>query len=196
MDLFLEDADERQVAVALRVVEAVADHELIRHHEAVVIGIDGAAPPRGLVEQRHDLDRGGLPRVEHVGEVVEGEAGIHDVLNDDDVASRDAHIEVLVDADDAGMLGAVAVGRGGEKVDLAVIVELTHEIAEEMDRSLHDADEDGVLAPVFLGQYRAELFDLGAQLLLRDEDVGDVVVKTRFIDHLWFLLDLFCKLKR
>src|SRR6202022_177758 len=52
-----DNADVRQVAIALGVIQSVADHELIRNLEAHVIPFDGHFPARGLVEESRDLER-------------------------------------------------------------------------------------------------------------------------------------------
>src|SRR5262249_60450897 len=78
----LEDADERQVAVALRVIEAVADDELIGDREAEIIDRHVLQAPLGLVEERADLDALRLPRLQIVEEVADGQPGVDDVLAD------------------------------------------------------------------------------------------------------------------
>src|ERR1700680_4651729 len=51
------NADVRQVAIALGVIQSIADHELIGNLEAHVITFDGHFPARGLVEKCRDLER-------------------------------------------------------------------------------------------------------------------------------------------
>src|SRR5690606_262612 len=62
VDVRRERADERQVAVLLRVVEPVADDELRRDVEADVAHVDVDLGRLGLAQQRRDLDRRGTPR--------------------------------------------------------------------------------------------------------------------------------------
>ena len=56
----LHDADERQVAILLRDVEAVAHDELVRDREAQVVDLDLALGALRLVEQRAQGDARGL----------------------------------------------------------------------------------------------------------------------------------------
>ena len=102
IDLFLQHADVRQVAVTLVVVEAVADDEGVGHLEAGVVRINVRLTARGLVHQRGDRDGGRLADLEIALEVVQRHARVEDVLDEDDVPALDGLGEVLVDADRAG----------------------------------------------------------------------------------------------
>src|SRR5688500_12573957 len=85
VDRRLQHADIRQVAVALVVVESVADDESVRDGETDVVDPDVGQAARRLVEQAADLDRGRLPVGEVAQQVVEGETGVDDVLDHDHV---------------------------------------------------------------------------------------------------------------
>src|SRR5688500_5796270 len=67
VDRRLQHADIRQVAVALVVVESVADDESVRDGEADVVDRDVSKAACRLVEQAADLDRGRLS----IGEVAQ-----------------------------------------------------------------------------------------------------------------------------
>ena len=112
VDLRLEDANDAQVPVELAVVEAVADDELVRDREADVVDRDLDEPPGRLVEQRADAQRARVLAAQVADQVVEGEAGVDDVLDDEDVASVDARREVLEDPDQARRLGRRPAVRG------------------------------------------------------------------------------------
>ena len=58
-----DGGDERQVAEALAVVEAVADDELVRDLEADVVERDVDEAAGALVEQGADAQAGGLARL-------------------------------------------------------------------------------------------------------------------------------------
>ena len=53
----------------------------------------------GLVQQRADLDRGGVPGGERIEQVPHGEPGIDDILHDQDIFVFDGVIEVGGDLD-------------------------------------------------------------------------------------------------
>src|SRR5919112_2955687 len=54
-DFFLEHADVGEVAVGARVVEPVADDELVGHLEAQVLHVELHTPPGRLAEEGTDL---------------------------------------------------------------------------------------------------------------------------------------------
>src|SRR5439155_16658874 len=90
----LEDADARQLAVALGVVQAVADDKFRRYVEPDIadrhVDLDGVR----LAEEGDDLDRGGLPALQVAQQPLQGEPGVDDVLHDDHVAAGDVAVEV------------------------------------------------------------------------------------------------------
>src|SRR5512132_2997199 len=93
--LGLQGADERQVAVALGVVQPVPDHEHARDVEAGVLHLDVGLELLGLVQQGAHLEGGRAPAAQVLEQVVEGQAGVDDVLDDEHVAALDLAVEVL-----------------------------------------------------------------------------------------------------
>src|ERR1700682_4180415 len=70
--LAVEHGDERKVAVALVVVEAVSDHEAVGDLETDIAGGKIDLAPLGLGEQRADLERPGVARAQVAHQVLEG----------------------------------------------------------------------------------------------------------------------------
>src|SRR5680860_129325 len=70
VDLRTQGADIRQVAVALVVVQAVADDELVGHREALVADGDVHPDLLGLGQQGHDLQRCRPPRAQVLEQVL------------------------------------------------------------------------------------------------------------------------------
>src|SRR5918992_652418 len=95
VDRWLQHTDVGQVAVALVEVESVADDESVRNREADVVDRDLRQTPCGLVEQAADADRGRIALPQVAQQVVQGEAGVDDVLDNDDVAPLDRLRQVL-----------------------------------------------------------------------------------------------------
>src|SRR5207247_3557579 len=81
VDLGPERSHERKVAVALVVVEAVADDEHGGDVEARIPDVDGHAPRLGLLQERAHLEGRGLARAQVLQQVVEREARVDDVLH-------------------------------------------------------------------------------------------------------------------
>src|SRR5215217_2440972 len=165
--------DIRQVPVALRVVEPVADGELVGDLEADVAGVGLDLAPLGLGQQRADLQRGRLAGLERSHQVLQRQPGVHDVLHDQDVAALERGVEVLEDPHDAGGVRRGAVGGDGHEVDLARDLDLAHQVAEEEDGALEDADQEQVLVRVVAGDLGAELADAVLQVVGLDDDLAD-----------------------
>src|SRR3954453_20888554 len=140
--LLRQRGDVREVAVALPDVEAVADGELVGDLEADVARrqLDLAAVRLG--QQGADLQRGGLARAQVAQQVLQRQARVDDVLDDQDVAARDRAVEVLEDPHHARGVGRGAVGRHRHEVDLARDLDVAHEIGEEEDGTLEHADQE------------------------------------------------------
>src|SRR6478672_9309070 len=175
VDVRCEGADAPQVAVLLVVVEAVADDELVGDVEADVLHRDVDLDDVGLAQQRADLDRGGAARLEVGLDPRERQAGVDDVLDDEHVAAADVGVEVLEDADDAGGLRAGAVGRDRHPVHRRGAGEGTHEVGHDDDGTLEDTDEEELLALVVLPDVGGELGEAGLDLLLGEQDLGQVI---------------------
>ena len=109
-------------------------------------------------------------------QILQGEPGIDDVLDDQHVAALDRGVEVLEDPHHAAGVGGRAVGGHGHEVDLARDLDLAHEIGEEEHRALEHADEQQIA----VGVLRADLLAQGAHALLEvvglDEDLADLGV--------------------
>src|SRR5690625_467341 len=110
VDRALEHAHVGKIAVGLRVIEAVADHELIGDVEADVLHVDVHPRGVGLAQQGGDLDALGSARAQIRQQPLQSQPGVDDVLDDQHVAAGDVGAEVLEDPHHAGGLGARAVG--------------------------------------------------------------------------------------
>jgi hypothetical protein len=164
----------RQVAVALVEVEAVADEELVRDREPDVRDRQvGDEAPIGTVEERDRRERGGTPQTQRAAEVVEREAGVHDVLDDQDVAAVDLRVEVLQQAD---ARRALAVRGELEEVELVRDLERAREVGQEDEARLQRCDEQRRAARVVARDVAPELADARVDLLPGEIDLGDLAV--------------------
>src|SRR5581483_8030041 len=87
-----QDRDVVEVSVPLCEIQPVADHEAIRDLESDVADRQVHPAPLGLGEQRTDLERGGVPRLQASPEVLERQPGVDDVLDDQDVPPLDRRV--------------------------------------------------------------------------------------------------------
>src|SRR5688572_4222116 len=111
-----QDPDVGEVAVALRVIEPVADDEQVLDGKAQVIDLDLDLLSRRLVEERAQLDRGRIARHEVLLDVLHREACIDDVFDDEDMLALDGFLEVEGDLDDTRRVGLVAVALHTEEL--------------------------------------------------------------------------------
>ena len=121
-----------------------------------------------LIEQGGNGDGGRTADTEIVLEIVQRDAAVENVLDEDDVAALDVLIQVLVDLHGAGGRGLVAVGRHGHEIDRARNGDAAHQVGHEHKAALEHADEQRLTAvkiPGNLGTQlrRARLDLLGGQ---------------------------------
>ena len=151
-----------QVAVALLEIEAVSHEELVGHREAHVADghvLDQAAIR--TVEERHGRQRGGIAEGERLAEVVERQAGVDDVLDDQDVAAGDLRVEILEEADAAmpALVGAGRVARELDEVQAVVDPDRARQVGDEDDARLERRDEERLSTLVVTGDLASELAD-------------------------------------
>ena len=166
-----EDADVFDAAVALGIVHAVADDELIGDLEGDVVGFDGDEAALGFVEAGGDLERCGLVLEHEAAEVAEGEAGVEDVFDDDDVLAFDGVVDVLDELDGAGGDAGAAVAGDGDEVEGVVDLDGAGEVGEEDGCAFEDADEDDGLTLVLGGDLRSNLAGAVGDLFFGEENL-------------------------
>src|SRR5262249_7080830 len=95
----------RNIPVQVDVVQAVAEDEDVLDLLPHVAGRQGHDTPRRPVEKRADVERTGRSLLDVRQQVREGQAGVHQVLDQDDVPTFDVDIEVLEDSHPARIGG-------------------------------------------------------------------------------------------
>jgi phosphoglycolate phosphatase-like HAD superfamily hydrolase len=167
---FGEEADIVYAAVALSVVHAVTDDELIGDFEGYIVGFDGNEAALRLVEAGGDLERGGLVLEHQAAEVAKGEAGVEDVFDDDDVLAFDGVVDVLDELDGAGGDAGAAVAGDGDEVEGVIDADGSGEVGEEDGCAFEYSDEDDRLALVVGGDLGTDGAGALGDLLLGEED--------------------------
>jgi hypothetical protein len=146
-----EDADVVYAAVALGVVHAVADDELVGDGKTYVVGFDGDQAALGLVEAGGDLERCGLVLEHEAAKVAKGEAGVEDVFDEDDVFAFDGIVDVLNELDGAGRDSGAAVAGDSDEVEGVIDGDSAGQVGKEDSCSFENADEDDTVSGVFGG---------------------------------------------
>jgi hypothetical protein len=156
-----DDMQVGQVPVALVEVEPVADEELVGDREADVPDRQVLHdPPVRPVEERDGGERRGRAQRQRAAEVVERQAGVDDVLDEQDVPAGDLLVEVL---EETGLplapgLGAAVAGELDE-VDVVEDRQRPGEVGQEDGRGLQRGDEEGFEAFVVGRDVVGELAD-------------------------------------
>src|ERR1700730_2440958 len=160
--------DRGQVAVPLADVEPVADDEVGWDPKPDVAQVEVVALEPFLQEQSAHLDRRRPARRQVLPQVRQREAGVDDVLDDQDVAAGEVDLEVLLDADDAAGTGGGPVGRHRHEGELDGQVDGAGKVAHEDERALEDPDEQRRMTGVVGGDLLAELGDALLELFGAD----------------------------
>ena len=132
-------ADVGQIAIALRIIHSIADDEQVWNGETDIIGVDLLDAARRLVEQRGDAQGFGLLLQKDLAQVGEGQAGVEDVFDDQDVLALDRLVEVLDELDGARGALAFAVAGDGDKVKGGVDLEAAGQVGQEEGGALQYA---------------------------------------------------------
>src|SRR5690606_21690341 len=172
VDVALEDADEGQVAVELAVIEAVPDDVLVGDLEADVLDVDADDTPVDLVEQRTDGQAGRLLNLQRAQHEVHRQAGVDDVLDQDDVLAANVEVQRALELDPAG--GDVRAG-DRQVVDRQRARDLSRRVGQEEGDALEPPDQHQRLASVVFRDLAAQLGDSLADLGGREEDALDVL---------------------
>jgi hypothetical protein len=167
---FGEDADVFYSAIAFGVVHAVADDELVGDFEGYVVGFDGDETALGLVEAGGNLERGGLVLEHQAAKIAEGETGVEDVFDDDDMLAFDGVVDVFDELDGAGGDTGAAVAGDGYEVEGVVDADGAGEVGEEDGCAFENTDENDGLAGVVGGDLGADGFGSFGDLFFGEED--------------------------
>ena len=109
------------------------------------------------------------------------EAGVHDVLHEQDVPTLERHVDVLEQAYASTGRATGGAGVRGELDDVERVRnrERAREVREEHDARLQRSDEQRVEAVEARRDLGAELRDTRRDLLARQVDVADLAVLGR-----------------
>ena len=137
-----------------------------------------------LDQESGNLNGSGVSRLEHADQVREGQAGVQDVLNNDDVAALNLGIKVFYNAHDARAFNAVAVAGNSHKVDGERALNGAHDIGHEYNSSAKNSNDQGVLVRVVTRDLCTHLLDDVLDVLFVKQNLFNIRVKLR---HYWLL---------
>src|SRR5438093_12574420 len=112
-----EQSNVREVAILFGVVETVADDEAVFDGEADVFDLDVDLAPRRLAQEARGAERLRVAAAQNVLEIMQRQAGVDDVFDDDDVAPFERVVEVLEQPHLARRGRALPVAGKGHEVE-------------------------------------------------------------------------------
>jgi len=154
-------------------IQAVPDEEIRRRIEADEA--DRMVKFRGdaLVEQRADGDRGRPTRLQERDEVLQGATRVHDVLDEEEVLPLQRCLGIVEQADRPRRDRRIPVARGDEEVDVERALDLTHQIGEEDETPLEEAEHEQLPIGIRGGHVLSEGATAGGDRLRREGDPVD-----------------------
>src|SRR4029077_3753379 len=99
---FLDDADERQLAILVRHVHAIADDEQVRAMETDEVRVERHRALAGLFQQHASEHAFRAARGEQILGIGERAAGFENIVDQHDVAAAHIAFDVMQDRHDAG----------------------------------------------------------------------------------------------
>src|SRR5437016_10543416 len=128
----MQDADERQVAVALGEIQSISDDEELRNGKAYIVGADFFNAARSLFQQHAGFDSTWLQLPHFAQHAMQRSARVEDVVHEEDVAATDVQAELLREDQLAG-LGAEPVAGDADEIEAERQGEAADQIGEEKD---------------------------------------------------------------
>ena len=127
-----------------------------------------------LPKEGSDLDGGGLTARQVLDQILKGDTGVENILDNQHVTTLDIDIEVFDDANDARRLSAVAIARHGHKIDGKRAIDSAHEVAHEHNGAAKNGDEHKVFILVVLADLRTDALYHCGDFFLGKENVIDI----------------------
>lgn len=160
-----------EVPVALTDIEAVPDHKLVGETEAYVAKIGFHLLHALFQKESTDLEAGWVASGKVLAQVVEREATVDNVFDDDDVSTSEVDIKVLHDANDAAGLRCGSVGRHRHEVEFYGKRNGAGDVGHEHDCALEDRNEQWRSAGIVGSDFFAEFSDALLNRFVGDEDL-------------------------
>ena len=140
-----------------------------------ILGRDGRdAVLNVLPQEGGDLQRSGLAALEVLHQILERQARVQNVLDDQHVATADVDIQVLNDTHDTRGLHTVAIARNSHEIDVGRQLDLTHQVAHKDHGAAQDRNQHQILTCVVARNLLAQARDDTVDILLREQNLLDI----------------------
>ena len=151
VDLGLQGAHERQVAVAFREVQSIANNKLVGNIESHFSHVFNFYLQRiWLAQQSHDRQGPWLAVIQVLHQPGQGEARVDDVLDDQHIAVLDLPIQILKNTHHARGTSGISIRADSHEFQLHRYIQFAGEVGNEEHRALEHADQDQVILGVLV----------------------------------------------
>src|SRR5215217_1521881 len=171
-DSRIEDRNVRQIAIFPRIVQAVTNHEFIRNGEAYQVYLDLDSFRFLLLQQCDDSQVAGVPPLQHVEQVLQGETAVDDVFNNNNAPALDVFVEIFQDANHTGALRRRAIGGNRHEIDFERDRHLPHQVRHERDGAIEHSDEQRHVIAVDFVKLLRHLSGARPDLTVANQDPG------------------------
>lgn len=169
----VHNTDERQVSIEALVVEAISNDKDGVYREADVIDLNIHLAVGGLVQKCAYFDRGGGLSENLIDKQFEGDAGVHDVLDDEDIPAPQALTERVGHFN--GVAAFVNEAVNVDKLHGRGDVHFPHKVRQETDDAVQRANADDLAVGVLGAQLPGQCFHAALEACLADKDAIDAL---------------------
>ncbi|OLC07636.1 MAG: hypothetical protein AUH41_10030 [Gemmatimonadetes bacterium 13_1_40CM_66_11] len=162
--------DIRKVPEVFRVIEAVPDQEQRRGVESQELRFQLQVFRHMFVQQRTDLQTTRPALSQQRDQLVQRLASVDDILDQQDVLPRELGFGVIHQPHIPARHRSLAIARCDEEIHLQRPVDAPHQIAQEDEASLEEAEHQQIAIRIGRGDFAPQGLDsLGDRLLIEDD---------------------------
>ena len=167
-----ENPHKGEVAVALRVIQSVADYKMIRNFESDVMRADRLDAARWLVQQHANFHaaRPQLAQFDH--DLRQRFAGVQYIVHQQNIAAADIQAQFLGEDQFSGF-GAAPVAGNADEIQAQGQGKAPEQIRQKNNGAVQKRDDDQVAPGEVLFDLAGQGVDAAGQLLLGNQDESD-----------------------
>src|SRR5258706_5300192 len=137
----VQDTHIAEIAVALRIVQPVAHHELVGNLEANIIRADLGDPPLWLIQQHGHTNAPGLPLLEYAQQILQRHSRIKNILHHNNCLSLYAGVQVSRKLHFTRCLGPISITRDADEIQRNLSADLSRQIRKKKHRSFQHSHQ-------------------------------------------------------
>src|SRR5215211_2280548 len=162
----------RQIAIFARVVEAVANHELVRDRETDQIDLDLDRFWFLFLQQCDDPQVARVPPQQYIEQVLQSESTVDDVFDNNNAPTFDIFVEILQDAHYTRALRRRPIRGDRHEIDFERDRHLPHQVRHECNGAVEDSHQQRHVIAVGLVELFRHLGGSRPNLTVTYQDPG------------------------